>query len=62
MSDIDDSKIQRFLNSKLVATGKLGEGGEGIMSQIEFDEFIKDAIEIKPNDTSNINQVLVAPL
>lgn len=51
MSDIDDSKPQRFLNSKLVPPGQLGEGGEGIMSQVEFDAFLKEA---SPKSVSSV--------
>lgn len=43
-------KHQRFLNSKLVPPGQLGQGGKGIMSQAEWYDYIKDK-EVK--STSN---------
>ena len=46
-ASLGDNRVQRFLNSKLVPAGQLGDGGEGIMSQKEFDDFVALAKIIK---------------
>lgn len=37
------TRTQRFLNSKMVPPGQLGDGDEYTMSQEEFDAFIAEA-------------------
>ena len=56
MSDINDNRTQRFLNSKMVPPGQLGDGGEGIMSQVEFDQFLKEATNVETDNSVDVGR------
>lgn len=61
MSDINDTRVQRFLNSKIVPPGQLGDGGEGIMSQVEFDQFVKEATDVETDNQVDVGRGFTHP-